>query len=157
MTSTCSPSLICYMYNKVLLTIITEKEMATHSSVLAWRNPWMRSLAGYSPWVAKSWTRLSDYHTHNHNCSVVLQVSRTYSFYMTETSYPLNSNSTFPLSLSPWQPPYYSLFLWVWLKISLSRITKYLPFSNWLISLSIMSGFIHVVIHGRWILPGKFS
>ena len=62
---------------------------------------------GYSPWVAKSWTRLSDYHTHNHNCSVVLQISRTYSFYMTETSYPLNSNSTF--SLSPWQPPYYSV------------------------------------------------
>ena len=46
---------------------------------------------GYSPWVAKSWTRLSDYHTHNHNCSVVLQISRTYSFYMTETSYLLNS------------------------------------------------------------------
>ena len=62
---------------------------------------------GYSPWVAKSWTRLSDYHTHNHNCSVVLQISRTYSFYMTETSYPLNSNFTF--SLSPWQPPYYSV------------------------------------------------
>ena len=26
-----------------------EKEMATHSSVLAWRIPWMGSLVGYSP------------------------------------------------------------------------------------------------------------
>ena len=26
-----------------------EKEMATHPSVLAWRIPWTRSLAGYSP------------------------------------------------------------------------------------------------------------
>ena len=28
-----------------------EKEMATHSSILAWKIPWTeRSLAGYSPW-----------------------------------------------------------------------------------------------------------
>ena len=26
-----------------------EKDMATHSSVLAWKIPWKRSLAGYSP------------------------------------------------------------------------------------------------------------
>ena len=30
-----------------------EKEMARHSSILAWRIPWMRSLAGYSPWECK--------------------------------------------------------------------------------------------------------
>ena len=30
-----------------------EKEMATHSSILAWRNPWAESLAGYSPWATK--------------------------------------------------------------------------------------------------------
>ena len=30
-----------------------EKEMATHSSVLAWRIPRQRSLAGYSPWRLK--------------------------------------------------------------------------------------------------------
>ena len=36
-----------------------EKETATHSSILAWRIPW--SLAGYSPWGCKSWTRPSDY------------------------------------------------------------------------------------------------
>ena len=27
-----------------------EKGMATHSSVLAWRNPWTGWLVGYSPW-----------------------------------------------------------------------------------------------------------
>ena len=26
-----------------------ENEMATHSSILAWRVPWMASLMGYSP------------------------------------------------------------------------------------------------------------
>ena len=30
-----------------------EKGMATHSSVLACRTPWRRSLAGYSPWGGK--------------------------------------------------------------------------------------------------------
>ena len=27
--------------------------MATHSSILAWRVPWTRSLVGYSPWSGK--------------------------------------------------------------------------------------------------------
>ena len=30
-----------------------EKEMATHSSILAWKIPRMRSLAGLSPWSCK--------------------------------------------------------------------------------------------------------
>ena len=30
-----------------------EKGMAAHSSTLAWRIPWQRSLAGYSPWGCK--------------------------------------------------------------------------------------------------------
>ena len=29
------------------------KGMATHSSILAWKSPWRRSLAGYSPWGRK--------------------------------------------------------------------------------------------------------
>ena len=33
---------------------LLEEGMATHSSVLAWRTPWTRSLAGCSPRVAKS-------------------------------------------------------------------------------------------------------
>ena len=30
-----------------------EKEMATHSTTLAWKIPWMGSLVGYSPWGCK--------------------------------------------------------------------------------------------------------
>ena len=30
-----------------------EKEMATHSSILAWRISWQKSLVGYSPWGGK--------------------------------------------------------------------------------------------------------
>ena len=36
----------------------SEKEMATHSSVLAWRIPGTESLVGCRLWVAQSWTRL---------------------------------------------------------------------------------------------------
>ena len=30
-----------------------EKEMATHSGILAWEIPWTRRLVGYSPWGCK--------------------------------------------------------------------------------------------------------
>ena len=30
-----------------------EKEMATHSSILAWRIPWTEEPGGYSPWGRK--------------------------------------------------------------------------------------------------------
>ena len=32
---------------------LLEKEVATHSSILAWEIPWTESLAGYSPWGHK--------------------------------------------------------------------------------------------------------
>ena len=39
-----------------------EKEMATYSSILAWKIPWTEEPVGYTlHGVAKSWTRLSDY------------------------------------------------------------------------------------------------
>ena len=31
--------------------------MATHSSILAWENPWTEEPVGYSPWVTESQTR----------------------------------------------------------------------------------------------------
>ena len=37
-----------------------EKEMATHSSILPGKSHGQRSLVGYSQWVAKSWTQLSN-------------------------------------------------------------------------------------------------
>ena len=43
-----------------------EEGMATHSSILAWRVPWQRSLGGYSPWGHReldSTERLSATHT----------------------------------------------------------------------------------------------
>ena len=30
-----------------------DKEMAAHSSILAWKIPWTQSLVGYSPWGHK--------------------------------------------------------------------------------------------------------
>ena len=38
-----------------------EKGMATHSSILAWRIPWTRSLVGYSSWVCKESDMLSHF------------------------------------------------------------------------------------------------
>ena len=38
-----------------------EKELATHSSIHAWKIPWTKSLVGYSQWVANNRTRLSDF------------------------------------------------------------------------------------------------
>ena len=32
-----------------------EKDMATHSRILAWRIPWSEEPAGYSPWTCKEW------------------------------------------------------------------------------------------------------
>jgi len=52
-----------------------EKGMANHCSILAWRIPWTEepTEAGYSNVVAKSETRLSNYHIHNNNlCDIVL-------------------------------------------------------------------------------------
>ena len=37
-----------------------EKEMATHSSILAWEIPWTEEPGGYSPWGCKSQTQLSE-------------------------------------------------------------------------------------------------
>ena len=41
-----------------------EKEMATHSSILAWRIPWRRSLVGYSPCGPKESETTEQLHFH---------------------------------------------------------------------------------------------
>ena len=52
-----------------------EKEMATHSSILAWEIPWhgQRSLEGYSPWGRQEsgMTEQLSRHTHTHTQSYV--------------------------------------------------------------------------------------
>ena len=35
--------------------------MATHSSILVWRNPWMEEPGGLQSIGSQSWTRLSDF------------------------------------------------------------------------------------------------
>ena len=37
-----------------------EKEMATHSSILAWRIPWTEELGGLQSMESQSWIRLSN-------------------------------------------------------------------------------------------------
>ena len=37
-----------------------EKGMATHSSILAWRTPWMEELGGPQPTASQSQTRLNN-------------------------------------------------------------------------------------------------
>ena len=37
-----------------------EKDMATHSSVLAWKMPWTEEPGGLQSMGSQSWTRLSD-------------------------------------------------------------------------------------------------
>ena len=44
------------------INLKSEKAMATHSSILAWKIPWMEEPGGLqSMGSAKSWTRLSDF------------------------------------------------------------------------------------------------
>ena len=43
-----------------------EKEMATHSSILAWRIPWTEKPGGLQSMGLQSQTQLSDEHTHTH-------------------------------------------------------------------------------------------
>ena len=46
-----------------------EKEMATHSSTLAWENPMDRgSLASYSPWGRRESDMTERLHFHLHHC-----------------------------------------------------------------------------------------
>ena len=41
-----------------------EKEMAIHSSTLAWKIPWMEEPAGYSPWGRKESDTTERLHFH---------------------------------------------------------------------------------------------
>ena len=41
-----------------------EKEMATHSSTLAWRIPWREEPGGYSPWGRKESDTTEQLHFH---------------------------------------------------------------------------------------------
>ena len=53
-----------------------EEGTTTHSSILAWRSPWMRSLSGYSPWSCKE-SDMIEQLTHIHIQSKSLKEGRT--------------------------------------------------------------------------------
>ena len=43
---------------------VLEKQMATHSSILAWKIPWTEEPVGYSPWGHKQWDMTEPLHFH---------------------------------------------------------------------------------------------
>ena len=52
---------------------LLEKEMATHSSILAWKIPMDREAwLGYSPWGHKEWYTTEQIHFHFHCLLLVL-------------------------------------------------------------------------------------
>ena len=57
-----------------------EKEMATHSSILAWKILWTEELGGYSPGVTKSQTQLTERLNRNHCINLRVPISRFLSF-----------------------------------------------------------------------------
>ena len=70
--------------------------------------------------------------------------------------YPLNSNSPFLPPLSPWQLPFYFLFLWIWLfSVCLSVLTRYYHFlaiqHNALTSLDVQIIFPRLYFQFFWI------
>ena len=59
---------MCLLEKKEVITLlfsfypaVLEKEMATHSSILAWRIPWMEELGGLQSTGLKESTQLSDF------------------------------------------------------------------------------------------------
>ena len=78
-------------------------------------------------------------------------ISTTFSFCKTKTQCPLNN--TFPSvpPLSPCQPPFCFLSLWIWLLSvpHISGIIQYLSFCDWHISVSILFLKVHACCN-RW-------
>ena len=61
--------------------------MGTHSSILAWRIPGQKSLAGYSPWGRKE-SYMTEQHTHTHtHIHTVLGLQCNYTSSTTEVVY----------------------------------------------------------------------
>ena len=54
-----------------------EKEMATHSSIHAWRIPWTEEPGGYSPWGLKE-SDITEQWTHTHNIVTVINTSPSF-------------------------------------------------------------------------------
>ena len=126
---------ICYythfkMYNSLpLSTFITEKEMATYSSLLAWEIPWTEEPGKLQSMglqrVGHDWAHTHS-HTHVHNSVQRSPVSGFRNFSSSQTLYALSSHSPFstlfPSSL--WQPFLCFLPLWVHLFLSVKAFKR---------------------------------
>ena len=64
-----------------------EKEMATHSSILAWRRPWTEEPGRLQPMGHNSWKPLSDFHTVDLQCCVSFRCTAKWIYH-----YPLISS-----------------------------------------------------------------
>ena len=107
-----------------------EKEMATHSSVLAWRIPGMGEPGGLPS---------LGLHRVGHNWSdLAAAAAAAYLLAITP------SHLIPPILKLP-QIYFLYLYIWTFLDIHISEVTKYVVFCNWLLSLSMFSRFIHVV------------
>ena len=57
---------------------LLEKEMATYSSILAWRISWTEELVGYSPWGHKESDTTEHTHTHTLPLSKTMVLNLNY-------------------------------------------------------------------------------
>ena len=119
-----------------------EKEMATHSSILAWKIPWME-LPGrlQSVGVVKRWTRLSNFHMHmNSQTHLALRLPRALRMFESSPPYDVwmfSATSTQMFSilhacqdreLCTWQPTPFTVFI---IKNISSNLKQNLLLQNW--------------------------
>ena len=77
--------------------------MATHSSILAWRIPWKRSLAGYSQWGTKDLDTTEWLHFHFHICVCVCVCVFFFRFFSHIVYYRILSRVPWALTLPLWR------------------------------------------------------
>ena len=76
-----------------------EEELATHSSILAWRIPWAESLAGYSPWGGKVGHNLATKPT---NQQLFTSGAQSTGASISASVLPMNIQGWFPLGFNGW-------------------------------------------------------
>ena len=76
-----------------------EEELATYSSILAWKIPWEESLAGYSPWGGKVGHNLA---TKPSNQQLFKSGAQSTGASISASVLPMNIQGWFPLGLTHW-------------------------------------------------------
>ena len=106
-----------------------EKEMATHSSILAGKSHGRRSVVGYSPWGHKESDTIERFHFYFHyqilKSKLHLKFSSFWHFKMSEMSFSLPSEN---LSTWVWIPDTLRTLLMLTLYLSSSVLSFWLTF-----------------------------